>query len=695
MRRQGLCRAGVYGTTRALLVFGLISSAWPEVVRMEIEQREPFAGGHVFGQSGPYEKIVGKLHLEVDPDDPANQRVADLKLARRNADGNVEFWTDFFLLKPADPTRGNRRLFYDVNNRGNKLAMSFFNNRGGNNPTTLEDAGNGFFMRQGYSVLWCGWNGDVRPGGGRMRIGLPVAYERQGGSTKTITGKIYAEICVNSRTFSQPFYWGNSDPYPVVSYDNEEATLTMRARRVDPPVEVPRDQWAFARWEKSKAVPDPKSLYVKQGFRPGWLYDLVYIGKNPRVTGLGFAATRDAVSFFRYASSDSEGRPNPLADVIERAYVFGVSQSGRFIHHFIYEGFNGDEKGRIVFDGAIPHVGGGGKGLFNSRFAQTTRHGSQHEDNLYPSDVFPFTTVQQEDPLTGQRGNTLDRARRSGHMPKIFFTETSTEYWARAGSLLHTDVEGRRDIAPAPNVRLYFFTGAQHGVSGSTDRGIYQNKVNILDYRPLLRALLVALDRWVTTGEEPPASRYPRIADGTLVDLATYRRSFPRISDGKAPDVLYTPLRLDLGPRWRTHGINDIVPPKVGPPYRTLVPAIDADGNDIAGIRLPDIAVPVATYSGWNLRGAACGAEGMLARWNGSYWPFPLTPEEREKSGDTRRSIRERYPTRKAYLANVIDVALKLEKDRFLLEEDVVGILRKSAARDLWEQAAESAVRSN
>jgi len=651
-----------------------------EVVRIQIDRREPFAGGQSFGSTGPYERLSGRMFFEVDPERAANARVVDLKLAPRNARGKVEFWSDFFLLKPAEPRSGNRRLFYDVNNRGNKLALGAFNHRGGNDPSSAADAGNGFLMRQGYSILWCGWNGDVRAGDNRLLIGLPVATE----NGKPIQGQVHAEITVNDKSFSQPFYWGNSDPYPAATLDNRSATLTMRPDRAHDAVAVPHDDWAFARSENGKTIPDAKHLYVKEGFRPGWLYELVYTATDPRVTGLGFAAVRDAVSFLRFGDKDSEGHVNPLAGTIERAYAFGISQSGRFIHHLVYEGFNTDEQRRMVFDGAIAHVGGGGKGYFNHRFAQTTRHGSQHEDNLSPSEFFPFTTSPEIDPVTGERGDTLGRARAAGHVPRLFFTGTSTEYWTRGTSLLHSDVEGKVDIAPDPNVRIYFITGGQHGVSSSSDRGIYQNPTNILDHRPVLRALLVQLDRWATEGTEPPASRIPRIADGTLVDLAHFRAAFPAIPGVKPPDAMYVPVRLDFGPRWKESGIADFVPPRIGPPYKMLVPAVDADGNEIAGIRLPDIAVPTATFTGWNKRSEAVGAAGALGRWTGSYLPFALTAEDREQTGDPRPSIAERYPTRDAYLSRVAESAIKLRDEGLLLDEDVIEIVKVAASRKYW-----------
>lgn len=658
----------------------LVVSAAPAragVVRVEIRTREAFAEGRSFGRSGPYERIAGRMFLEVDPGAPANARVVDLSLAPRNARGRVEFATDFFLLKPVDATRGNRRLLYDVNNRGNKLALGAFNDRGGNDPRTVADAGNGFLMREGYSILWCGWNGDVRGGDGRMLIDLPVATD----NGRPITGPVHAEIVVNDKSFSQPFYWGNSDPYPSVELDNRQASVMVRPWRSAEAIELPRSEWAFARYENGAVIPDAQHLYLKDGFRPGWLYDLVYVARDPRVTGLGFAAVRDVVSHVRYGSDSGPEPLPPLTGEIEHVYIFGISQSARFIQHFVFEGFNGDELGRGVFDGALAHVGGGGRGWFNHRFAQTTRHGSQHEDNWSPSEVFPFTSRPQEDPLTGERGDTLSRARRRGPTPKIVYTETSAEYWCRAASLLHTDVNGQADVGLDPETRLYFITGAQHGVASSPDRGIYQNQINILDHRPVLRAMLKALDAWVTSGAEPPKSRYPQIADQTLVDVETYRQAFPAIRGVALPASNYRPMRLDFGPRFRDEGIADNVPPKVGPAYRTLVPAIDSDGNELAGIRLPDVAVPLATLTGWNLRAESVGAEGALGRWSGSYLPFAKTVREREETGDPRPSLAERYATRDEYLAKVAAAAVALRDEGFLLDEDVVAIVKTASAK--------------
>ena len=660
--------------------------ALAEVVRVEILERRPFADGHEFGPAGAYEKIVGRLHCEVDPADAAQAQITDIKLAPRNERGRVEFRTDFFLLKPADARRGNGRLLYDVNNRGNKLALWTFNEARGNNPTTLADAGNGFLMRNGWSVLWCGWSGEVAPGENRLVAELPVATE----NGRPITGKVLVEICRDDPVDSSPFYWtpwAVAIPYPPVSLDTQQARLTMRPKRSEPAVKIAANQWAFARVENGARVPDAGSLWVQGGIRPGWLYELVYAARDPRVAGLGLAAVRDCVSFFRHEAADRSGTTNPLAGAIERAYVFGISQSGRFVNHFFFDGFNTDERRRAVFDGALSHVSGAGRLTSNKRFGMATLCAAQHENVLVPSESFPFNTLPQTDPVTRRTGDLLARACASGQVPKIFFTQTSTEYWTRGASLLHTDVDGRRDVALDPHTRLYVVAGAQHLGGGSTDRGSYQNPCNPLNDRPpVLRALLVALDDWTSRRLPPPESCYPKIANGTLVNVEEFRAQFPKIPGVQSPSVCYTPLRLDFGPRWEPDGIADTVPPKIGRPYRTLVPAVDRDGNELAGIRLPDVAVPLATYTGWNLRAAPHGAEGMLAPYCGSYLPFVRTQEDRLKAGDPRPAVLERYPSRTVYLYHVTEAVRRLRSQRLLLEEDAAALLKVASDRQLWDR---------
>ncbi|TWT50569.1 hypothetical protein Pla22_33120 [Rubripirellula amarantea] len=665
------------------LALASLPSAYAEVTRVEVSQRVPFANGHVFGRTGAYESVSGRLFFDVDPNADANDRVCDLKLAPKNQHGRVEFWADFFLLRPANPEKGNGCLLYDVHNRGSKLALMTFNDAEISvNPTSLDDAGNGFLMREGYSILWTGWNGDVVDDGtGRLLAGLPIAKNSDG---SPITGPNYVEILVDEPTDSQAFYfspWGTSAGYPTVDANDASAKLTMRSSRSADPIVIPRNEWAFADYVDGKLIENPAALYVQGGMKPGWIYELVYTARDPRVSGLGLAGLRDAVSFFRYhENTNDQNLSNPLAGACDRAIVFGISQSGRLIHHFMYEGFNVDERARTVFDGAVIHVAGAGKGLFNSRFAMATVYGTQLRNNLSPADFFPFATSPQVDPLTGESGDSLARLRGKNDLPKLFFVQTSTEYWSRAASLLHTDVEGTRDLELDPNTRIYLIAGAQHLGASPTDRGICRYLRNPLKHRgPVLRAMLTSMDDWVARDTLPPASAYPRIDEGTLVSLDEFRDQFPSIPGVDVPTVCHQPLRLDLGPRWADQGIADHVPPKIGKAYRTLVPTVDQDGNERAGIRLPDVAAATATYTGWNLRDESLGGAGALADLHGGYHPFPVVATE----GDSRVPLKERYPSRSDYLAAFADSVALLHGQRFLLAEDALMMLDMARGRDV------------
>jgi hypothetical protein len=447
-------------------------------------------------------------------------------------------------------------------------------------------------------------------------------------------------------------------------------------------VEVARERWRFA---------DETHLRLDGGFEPGRIYELVYTAKDPRVVGLGLAAIRDAISFFRFNARDGAGTPNPLALAgaprpdPEKALIFGISQSGRVIQHMLFLGLHVDEADRMVFDGAMPHVGWA-KGSFNHRFAQTTRHPSPLEDHQYPADFFPFGTMPDTDPVSGRRGDGLAVAKAMGKVPLIMYTGTSTEYWTRAASLLHTNAAGTKDASVHERARIYFIAGGQHGIAGGGER-VFENLTNPLDHSPPLRALLVALDRWVTSGSPPPESVYPRIDRGELVTVADYGGSFPKLPGVRLPTANLQPPRLDLGPRFEREGVIDRQPPSFGPAYLTLVPAPDEDGNDRGGIRLPDVAVPLGSYTGWNLRTAAMGAAGQLARWSGSYLPFAATELERQRSGDPRRSLQARYAGRADYLRRVEAAAEKLRRRGLLLAEDVQAI--EERARELrWPPAS-------
>ena len=648
-----------------------------KVSQIEIISREVFADGHKFGDTGAYEKIKGKLVYTIDPSHPANAAIVDLNLAPTNDVGLVEFSGDFLLLKPIDLEKGNNRLLYGVNNRGNLTMISFLNSAGrSNNPTTIEDAGNGFLMRQGYSLLWSAWNWDVRPGNDRLQIELPVITENY----KPITQKIAAEIVVGEFAQSQPLAFGNSRSYPAVNSKNPtKAVLTVRDSPQGQRTEIPREEWSFARVEEDQFLLDPTHLYIQSGFEPGKIYELIYEAKDPRVVGLGLAAARDAISFFRFDTKDDQGNLNPLVNTKasdlsrpdpDQAYIFGISQSGRFITHTIFQGFHVDENNRMVFDGARIHVPGGGKGAFNFRFAQTTHHPSHLEGNTMPADFFPFNYAPQRDPVSNQSGDVLAVAKRMGKIPRILITNNELEYWTRSASLIHTDVTATRDAAVHENVRIYMTNGAPHGPARSRKPGIYEHENNPLSSAPVARALLVALDRWVSDGVSPPASRHPRLDQGELLTPAEHRDLFPKIPGMRHPGKNLRPPRLDLGEDFWKKGIMTRVPPKMGIPFETRVPGFDADGNGVGGIRLPELTVPLGTYQGWNPRNRSAGSSEFLARFAGSFWFLPRTKNQRLSVGDPRPSIEERYTSKTDYVAQVNDAVEKLIGDGFLLEED-------------------------
>jgi hypothetical protein len=676
----------------ALVVFGLTvlaGTAAAEIERVEITSRSVFADGLEFGEVGAYEKIRGRLFYAVDPDNPANAAIVDLELAPRGADGLVRFQGDFILLKPVDLARGNGRLLYDVNNRGNLYMLRHIN--GGsrtNDPSSVADAGNGFLMRQGYSLLWSAWNWDVRAGNNRLQIEFPIATE----NGETIRQRIAAEI-VNSygRTprASMPLAWGNSRCYPALdAEDNSGAILTMRSVPGGARVPVPKQLWSFSRIENGVRIPDSTSLAVAGGIQPGVIYELIYEVENPRVVGLGLAAVRDAISFFHYEGVDRFGTPSPLAartvqgwdSTVDLAYIFGVSQSGRFITHMLWQGFHVDESSRLVFEGARIHVAGGGKGGFNHRFAQTTHHPSDLEGNLMPADHPPFNYLPDGSPPDN---DVLAEAKRLGAIPKIIITNNALEYWTRSASLVHTDVPGAVDAPFHPNVRYFMTNGAPHGGAPSRKPTVTEHARNPLGVKPVQRSMLVNLDRWVSDGVEPPPSRYPRIERGELITAAEHHRRFPKIPGMRHPGRNLRPPRVDYGPEFWSHGIFTIVPPRAGERYQTLVPAFDEDGNGIGGIRLPELEAPLGTSQGWNPRAEGLGSPDHLTRFDGSFWAFEITESDRDAAGDPRPSLEVRYTGRAQYVERVTDAVRRLVEDRMLLAEDG-EVYVEAAQRMAW-----------
>jgi Alpha/beta hydrolase domain len=634
------------------------------VVRCEVTRREPVLGGAPFGATGAYEKIEGVLHFAVDPTLRVHEPIADLALAPRNGRGLVESSADFAVLRPLGG--GGRRLLLDVPNRGRKIALGMFNSAPrSNDPSTPVDFGNGFLMRRGYTLAWIGWQPDVPRRDGMMALTTP----RVAG----ISERVRCEFRPNARAAVLPLADRYHIPHPVARPDDPgDAELHVREHAEAPAMPVPRGAWRF---------PDAGSVALDGGFEPGRIYECYYRAEDPPVLGLGFTAVRDIAGFLRWAGA---GDGNPCAGTIDRSYVFGVSQSGRFLRHLLYLGLDEDEAGRFVWDAVVPHVAGARRGEFNCRFGQPSLNAVHAVGSL-----FPFTDGDQEDPLTGQRGALLHRLATRATPPRIFTINTAAEYWRGDGSLVHTDVTGTRDVTPPPYVRQYFFAGTQHTPGAippppadPNTGGRGRHPFSVVDYSPLLRAALVNLDRWVSEGVEPPSSNVPRLADGSAVAAETTREVLARIPGLRFPDRLQRPLRLDFGAQV-DRGVVSELPPKLGAPYVSLVSAVDADGNDRAGIRPFELRVPLGTFTGWNPRHPEQGAPGDLMSMMGSTLPFARTAAERARSGDPRPSIEERYRDREDYQARVRRDAEAMVAARQLLAQDVDAVVERAGA--LWD----------
>ena len=639
------------------------------VTSFEITRRSVVLDGRPFGAAGAYEKIVGVLRFGIDPTHPANQAIADIGLAPRSAEGLVESAADFYLLRPLDPARGKRRLLLDIPNRGRKVALGMFNSTiRVPDPTTAEDFGNGFLMRHGYTVAWCGWQHDVPRQDGLLALTVPVARGENG----LIGGPVLCEWRPNSRVDTLPMADRYHIAQPTADLSDPAARLTVREHAGAPAVAIARTAWRFA---------DATHVSLAGGFEPGKIYELVYRAENPPLVGLGLLAVRDTAAWLR---SGSAAAGNPCAGELDHAYVIGVSQTGRFLRHLLYLGLNEDEAAGKVFDGVIAHIAGARRGEFNQRFGQPSLNATSSVGSL-----FPFTDASAVDRVTGKRGAQLARLEARGTVPKIVAVNTSAEYWRGDASLVHSDVEGTRDVAPHPQTRLYLFAGCQHTPgtlpppdadpnTGSRGRHTF----NVVDYAPLLRAVLMNLDRWVTDGAEPPVSAVPRLDDGTGVVAETTRATFTRIPGARFPDRVERPRRLDFG-RDIDRGIVHELPPKIGAPFVSFVPSVDADGNDIPGIRPVELLAPLATFTGWNPRHPDQGVPDDLMSMLGSTLPFASTRAAREASGDPRVSIDERYGSRAAYLERAREAANMLVAQRHMLAEDVDAVVERAGR--LWD----------
>jgi hypothetical protein len=661
------------------------------IVKIVIEKVEsPTFSGRSFGEIGQYEKIIGHAYGEVDPTDPRNALITDINRAPLNARGHVEYDTPFYILRPVNMKPGQLVLVYDVVNRGNKVALSALNRVGSrtNDPTTAADAGDGFLMRQGVVMVWGGWQGDLRPMAGLMAMNVPVATE----SGTTISGRVRVAYSfgiwmpVGSHTNTQLL--PSND---IVSVDTSGATLTRRVHQADPPIPVPSKEWAFADCTATPfpGVPSASKICLKDGFDPNFLYELTYTAKNPKVLGLAFAATRDLVSFFRHAEKDEVGTPSPLSGGFRAAILFGISQSGYFTRQYLHLGFNEDETGQTVFEGMYPDLTTGRLQL-NIRFAQGSSAYSSRYGDITPRDA-PFTWTSTYDPVAGYSGGVLERCLKTRTCPKIIQSVSATEYWGYRASLNTTDALGSHDLEIPANVRMYFFSSAPHQGASASSTGMCQQLNNPMNNpsNPVLsiRALFLGLENWVLNGTEPPASEIPTIRGGTLVRPDQRSTGWPAIPGVKYTGLIGQSPIVNRGPGFIPRDESGIVAePATSIPgsqqYVVLVPKVDEDGNDVAGIRSTTILAPVGTYTGWSLRRAGFGEDDMCDLW-GSFIPFKKSKAERVAAGDPRLSLEERYGNHAGYVAAVRKAADDLAAKGFLLPEDAASLVADAEASDV------------
>ena len=677
---MGQLSAGVRARAIAIVciagfVLGLSASAQARVTRIVFgAPTYPFASTN-FGLVGQYEQLDGTAYGEIDPRDPLNAVIQDIDLAPRNSRGMVEYTTAVSILKPVNISAGNHAMLFEIVNRGRKLAPGFFNV----GVTNTDALGDGFLENLGFTLVWAGWQADlVSPTPGALvTMSAPVAHQRNGAS---ITGTVRSEFILSKPASTQPILAdssSNTPGYATANPDNSHDTLTMRVRQDDPRTTIANSDWAYADCTTTPfpGTPDPRKVCLRAGFDTNHIYELVYIAKDPIVMGLGLAAIRDVAAFLRHASNDDDHTANPLAGKINWALLNGISQSGRLLRTFLQLGFNQDEHRHLVFDGMQPHIGSV-RNYINIRFSQPGRlAGTQHTEKQYPGPEGPLTYGDSFDPFTGEESGLLDRCTSTGTCPKIVHTMTDTEYWEASGAFDTVDPAGRHDVQIPRNVRIYQFSSTQHGgFSPSalpTSRGICEQLPNANSYTHNIRALLVALLNWVSKGTEPPASVYSTLAHGTLV--APERVAFPVIPNVTDPAGIWnTRAVYRRGPQYDAQDVSGVIsiePPLVRAEYPTLLPQVDADGNDLGGLHSVTLSAPLGTYTGWNVR-AAGFSQGDACDLTGSYIPFAVTAAQRETAGDPRRSLQERYGNLAGYTAAAQAAAARLVALGYLLQSD-------------------------
>jgi len=627
------------------------------VSRVTVQSRQDVLGGRSFGAVGGYEKLTGVVEFTLDPDHPANAAIVDLRRAPRDAAGRVVASANFAVLRPKTLPRERGVALLEVSNRGGKAALPYFARAAwSRDPTADAELGDALPLRLGLTLIWVGWQFDVPSGGGLLRLDAPVAAE--GG--RPIEGLVRSDWTVDERTTTLALGHRDHRPYPLADADHPDTVLTERDGRLAPRRVVPRDQWRF--------VDGDTRIARERGFESGKIYELVYRARDPVVVGIGLAAVRDMMSYAKYDAAS--------LFPVHAGIGLGISQTGRFLRHFVYQGFNTDEARRQVFDGLFVHTAGAGRGSFNHRFAQPSRDAHRFSAFFYPTDLFPFSGKSQRDPETGATDGLFAH---ETHVPKVFFTNTGYEYWGRAASLIHVTPGGDADVEPSASERIYHLAGAQHfvvdppAVTQRTD-AVVAYRGSPLDFHPTLRSLLTRLVEWVRDGREPPPSAYPRLDTGALVAVDRVRA--PAIPGVSWPRVAHEAYRVDYGPRW-PNGIITLEPPRLGKPFPVRVPQVDADGNELGGFRGVELLAPLATYTPWHLRRGAVHTD-QLVDFYGTFIPFARDRAERERTGDPRPSVLERFGDRARYLDLVRRHAEALARSGFLLAEDTPGVVEQA-----------------
>ena len=652
-----------------------------KVLRVEVESRTVILNGKTFGNSGQYELIKGRIFYGFDPSNQYNERITDIQLAPKNADGLVEAWGNLAVLQPVDAEKSCGVALVEVSNRGGKFSPAYFNRASKGRELLPNDPdywGDGLLMENGLTVIWIGWQFDIPEGEHNLKLHVPQAVNSNG---TPIYGKVRSDWTIDKPVKSLSLGHHNLVGYPAVDLESDEHTLTVRdgrdgARRI-----INQSEWQFAREENGELQVSDRHISLEGGFLEGKIYELVYLAKDPAIVGLGQAAIRDVIAYAKYDPSCEFS--------IKKGIAAGVSQTGRFLRNFLYKGFNTDEQGRMAYDGMMIITAGAGRGSFNHRFGQPSRDAHRYSAFFYPTDIFPFTGIEQTDPLTEESDGLYQHLFDNNHLPRIFSINSGYEYWGRTASLIHTDPLGSSDVEPHPNERIYHLASGQHFVGAFPPRtqlpsdGADAYRGNPVEIKANYRALFIKLLAWVKDDTAPPESRYPKVSNGTLVRKEELK--FPKIPGIDQPTTIHHAYRADYGPNWNK-GIVDHQPPELGYAFPAMVAQVDNHGNELGGVRNVEVTVPLATYTPWSLRTGFKGGSHELFNFQGMFIPLPLNEAQKKATGDPRPSLASLYESKDVFLMKVRENATQLAKEGFLLERDIDYVVDRAGKTMDWIQ---------